>query len=163
MLSIPVIPSQPAIGFQPQAPRMPVATSWQPSPMPMPAAQPAFPVNAAMAGNATRQPTFRAQAPDPPAPALVLPTPEALGLVSGNASTIQPATAFDWNDARTRLRRIGAVGFHLDEVAAGQWRATLLLPVGEQQTRHVEASAGSDAAAVAAALQQAEALAATRR
>src|SRR5262249_4379319 len=149
--------------FQPQAPRMPVATSWQPSPMPMPAAQPAFPVNAAMAGNATRQPTFRAQAPDPPAPALVLPTPEALGLVSGNASTIQPATAFDWNDARTRRRRVGGCGSRRDEAAGGRGGAPSLSPGGGQKPRHVEASAGSDAAAVAAALQQAEALAATRR
>lgn len=140
---------------------MPAATNWQAPPTQKPASQPAFPVNAALAGNTTRQPTIRAQAPDPPAP-LLLPTPEALGLVASKVPSNQPAPAFDWNDARARLRRIGAVGFHLDEIAAGQWRATLLLPVGNQQTRNIEANAASDAAAVALALQQAEALASSR-
>ena len=106
--------------------------------------------------------TIRAQAPDPPprstAP-LVLPTPETLGLASSGALPTAPIPEIDWNDARARLRRLGAIGFHLDEVTSGQWRATLLVPLGAQQTRRVEASAASDAAAVAGALQQAETLA----
>jgi hypothetical protein len=149
----------------PQAPRMPAATYWQTPPVQAPAARPAPAVNAALAGNATRQPTIRAQSADAPAaapPRLVLPTPEALGLVSNRESAVRPASTLDWNDARVRLRRVGAVGFHLDEIAPGRWRATLLLPQNDQPARHIEASADSDSAALAGVLERAEALAALR-
>ncbi len=162
---MPTMQNQPAAGFQPQAPRSHFPTNWQAWPAPKSAPQQAFPVNAALAGNTAPRPTIRAQAPDAPARStapLVLPSPEALGLAP---RTVAPSTLpleIDWNNAQARLRRLGAVGFHLDEITPGQWRATLLVPLSTQQTRHVEATAASDAAAVAGALQQAEALAQPR-
>lgn len=147
-----------------QQPRATAPAAWQAQPGPKTAAQPKFPVNAALAGGQTPQPTFRGQTPDAPAaatapplvlPPLVLPTPQQLGLAPAKAASA-PAAEIDWNDVRVRLRRLGAVGFHLDHVSAGQWRARLLVPVAGQGPRTLEASAASDAAAVAGVLQQAD-------
>lgn len=138
---------------------------WQAQPCPNTTAQPQFPVNAALAGGQTQQPTFRAQTPDAPVAAaatpLVLPTPQQLGLVPAKTATVT-TPEIDWNDVRARLRRLGAVGFHLDQVGAGQWRARLLVPVNAQENRTVESSAANDTAAVAGVLQQAELLLARR-
>ena len=135
---------------------------WQAPPAPKTAPQPSLPVNAALAGATAPRPVFRGQAPEPSprtATPLVLPTPEALGLAAGHPAVLATAPEIDWNDARVRLRRLGAVGFHLDQTAPGQWRATLLVPLGAPQPRHVEANAATDAAALADALRQAELLA----
>ena len=120
-----------------------------------------MPVNAAMAGDPAPRPIIRAQAPEVPtrtASPLMLPTPEALGLAGARITLPQPAHEVDWNDVRARLRRLNAVAFHLDQIAGGQWRASLLVPQAGQQARHIEASAASDAAAVASVLQKAEAV-----
>lgn len=117
-----------------------------------------MPVNAALATDQAPRPVIRMQAPDAPAQAgtpLALPSPEALGVAVARTLNRAPAAEVDWNNVRSRLRRLGAVGFHLDQVD-GQWRATLLVPAGNQAARHVEASAANDAAAVAEALQKAE-------
>lgn len=84
---------------------------------------------------------------------LVMPSPEALGIVTASVT----ATAdLDWNELGGRLRQLGAVGFHLDQVAGGAWRATLLVPDGASATpRRVEAVAASEASAVADVLAQA--------
>lgn len=141
----------------------PAPIVWQTPPAPRNAApQAAMPVNAAMARDQAPRPIFRAQAPDtpptPPAP-LRLPSPEALGITTAQPAPPAAALDIDWNNVRARLRQLGAVGFHLDQVDGGQWRATFLMPVDGQQARYVEASAASDAIAVLGALQQAETLA----
>src|SRR5262245_61658740 len=171
-MQFPVIRRQAPAPVLAQPPR--VATpSWQAQPGANVGAQPKFPVNAALAGDQTPQPKFRAQEPDAPAVAtatpFVLPTPQQLGLAPAQAvpapaapvATPFTAREIDWNDVRARLHRMGAVGFHLDHVG-GQWRAQLLVPVSAQEMRTLESSAGSDAAAIAAVLQQAESQVARR-
>src|SRR5262245_14719092 len=169
MPGFPMMPQQISATAFPQAPQgaFPVAPPapivWQTPPAPRNVApQATMPVNAAMARDQAPRPIFRAQAPDapppPPAP-LHLPSPEALGITTAQpAQTAAAVSDIDWNNVRARLRQLGAVGFHLDQVDGGQWRATFLMPVSGQQARHVEASAASDAIAVLSALQQAETL-----
>jgi hypothetical protein len=118
-----------------------------------------MPVNAALAGQppATK---IRAQGPDVAAVAttpLIMPSPEALGLAPPRSASIPaPPAELDWNDLRQRLRQLGAVGFHLDQIAGGNWRATLLLPgAGAASTRQLEALADSEAAAVSGVLARA--------
>jgi hypothetical protein len=130
-------------------------------PAPVPVNQ--VPVNAALAAGQNPQPTIRGQSPDAPVASptspFVLPTPQQLGLVPAQAAAA--LAPIDWNDLRTRLHKLGAVGFHLDQVG-GQWRAQLRVPVNAQETRTLESSAASDAAAVSGALQQAESLVSQR-
>jgi hypothetical protein len=132
--------------------------AWQTPARPKTAPQRRLPAQAASAAE-TPRPKFRGQSSEVASnlvTPLNLPTPEALGLVSSAVNPGAAAVEVDWNDLRARLHRLGAVGFHLDQIAADQWRATFLLPLGPGQTRHVDASASSDAAALAGALQQAE-------
>ncbi len=110
------------------------------------------------------RPKIRLQAPDPPKSPLVMPRPEELGLnpsagalASHGTPAAAPTAEVDWNELRSRLHRMGAVGFHLDQVQ-GQWRATFLVPTGPESSQLVEANAASDAAAVTRALERAEAL-----
>jgi hypothetical protein len=165
-----MMPQQMPTTAFPQAPpgALPLAPptqplAWQTPPAPRTAPlQPAMPVNAAMAMDQKPRPIFRGQAPETPktpAAPFRLPSPEALGITTGQAAPAAALPEVDWNNVRIRLRQLGAVGFHLDQVDGGQWRATFVMPAGGQQTRHVEASAASDAVAVLSALQQAETLA----
>jgi hypothetical protein len=119
------------------------------------------PTNAALALEQFPRPKVRMQGPETPMTppqagfqALVMPSPEQLGIVPALASS---ATAeLDWNELRNRLRQLGAVGLHLDQVAGGNWRATLLMPDGAAaDPRRLEAVATSDASAVADVLAQA--------
>src|SRR5438132_557177 len=145
---------QPQFGYVGQ----PVPGNWMSAPAP----QPRMPVNAAMAAVAPSQPaaprpTIRLQAPEtllpkPVAP-LSLPSPEALGI---QASKAAPAATIDWNIVHARLQRLGALGIHMDRLPQGV-RVTLHLPAGQQQTQHIEAVADSEAAAVHAAVENAEA------
>ena len=129
----------------------------------------AMPVNAAMAAaSAEPKPKVRLQSADPTPPVqvarLVLPSPEELGLSSarpaGQATAPPDApaqSAVDWNDAHARLRRLNAVGFHLDRLSEGGCRVTFQLPTQQPQRTHVVESIGrTDAEAVHLALQQAE-------
>jgi hypothetical protein len=165
-MQFPLIRRQAPAPAPAQPPRV-AAPGWQVQPAANINAQPRFPVNAALAGDQTPRPTFRAQEPDAPAVAtatpFVLPTPQQLGLAQAQATPAAPIAAreIDWNDVRARLHRLGAVGFHLDQVG-GQWRAQLLVPINAQEMRTLESSAGNDAAAIAAVLQQAESQVARR-
>ncbi|MCI0377730.1 MAG: hypothetical protein L0215_09000 [Gemmataceae bacterium] len=102
---------------------------------------------------------IRMQAPDAPKPAptrLVLPSPEQLGIQSAVLPASVPAQ-LDWNQAHARLQQLGALGFHLDRLPQGGFRATFYLPSPQRQsTQLVEAVAQTEAAAVAAALERAE-------
>jgi hypothetical protein len=88
-----------------------------------------------------------------------MPSPEQLGIIPAAASSATPtptAAELDWNELRSRLRQLGAVGLHLDQVAGGNWRATLLMPDGTAaDPRRLEAVAASDTSAVADVLAQA--------
>ena len=147
----------------PVMPQRPQPAAWQATPPgqgTLPRTLPA--TNPTTAAAAAPKPKFRAQAPDapytPPPPLLVLPSPEQLGVGQARAAAPAPAAPLtDWNEIHSRLRRVGAVGFHLDQLSQGQWRATFLLPTGPaNQARHIEAIAASESEAVFAALQRAE-------
>ncbi|MCS7046289.1 MAG: hypothetical protein NZO58_08025 [Gemmataceae bacterium] len=111
-----------------------------------------------MAQEPKGRPLVRGQAPEPSPVVLDLPSPEQLGIViSAPMATPGAQTDLDWNVVQQRLRRLGAVEFHLVRIAPEQWRATFLLPINGGKVRLVESKGVSDAAAVAAALDQAEA------
>jgi hypothetical protein len=131
---------------------------------------PRMPVPAALAAatggsNTAPRPTIRLQAPDVPPvrpSRQALPSPEALG-VSVAKSLPASAPPLDWNLAHARLERLGALGFHLEHLAPGKVRATFMLPAGEHRAHQVEVVADNEAAAVSAALDNAEAWAAARK
>lgn len=118
-----------------------------------------MPTTGALAAGAT-QPKIRLRGPDPtPAPSrLTLPSPEELGLVRHSApAPTQASQTLDWNQAHARLQQLGAVGFHIDRLPAGNVRVSFLLPTSDpQRTHHVEAEAAHEGQAVYAALEQAE-------
>jgi hypothetical protein len=133
------------------------------NPRPAPTA-PTAPVNASLAAGAAREmprPTIRLQAPDAPAglaARLVLPAPEELGIrTAGVVPGTTGASAADWNQVRGRMAQLGVLSFRVDRLANGSYRATFFLPTGQAERTHlVEASAASEEAALAGALQQAE-------
>lgn len=99
------------------------------------------------------------QAPDvPPEPnRLILPAPEQLGV--SMARSPSPSTErFDWNVAHQRVERLSAVAFFVGRRTDGGYTASFLLPTGQPgRTHHIETAGDSEAAAVARALEQAEA------
>jgi hypothetical protein len=124
-----------------------------------------MPVPAALAAGTTNptnppRPTIRLQAPDTPAARpfapLVLPSPEALGIRVSNPVPVA-VPSLDWNTVHARLQRLGALGFHLDRLAQGGVRVTFMLPAGGQSAHQIEVVADTEAAAVGAALEHAEA------
>ena len=153
----------PSMPFPPQNPGypppgyvgQPVPGTWQAGPTNAP---PRMPVPAAMAAgtispSTAPRPTIRLQAPDvvlvrPPAP-VTLASPQSLGI---KAATPAPAAAsVDWNDAHARLQRLGALGFHMDQLPAGKVRVMFMLPAGAQRAHQIEVVAVSEAAAMNAA------------
>ena len=110
------------------------------------------------------RPKIRLQAPEMPrtqlAP-LVLPTPEALGVRSYAPVPAAPP-GLDWNSAHARLDRLGAVGFHLVRQPQGI-QVTFMLPDGNQRAHQIEVVADTEAAAVHAALENAESWALARK
>ncbi len=134
----------------------PYAPSSLPAPRPQqPARPPLLAVNPS-----PPQPTIRLQAPEPPPPALLkLPSPEELGVANGPAPAT-PGTAagsIDWNSARQRLQRLGALSFRVDQVGPAGYRVTFLLPSRQPNSMHcIEAAATTEATALGLALQRAE-------
>lgn len=85
---------------------------------------------------------------------LELPSPEQLGL-NRPAAPANPARV-DWASVHDRLDRLGATCFHVEKLAKGA-RVTCLLPTSKADCAHrIEAVAGSEAEAVALAVNQAE-------
>ncbi len=135
----------------PQTLRQPQATPSMPPPPPMLAAN-------------NIKPKVRAQAPDatpPNPPQISLPSPEALGIQVTAAAprATAPAPAVDWNQIHARLEQLGIVNLHRDRLPQGGFRVTLALP-GQQP---VEGIGATEAAAMMAALQRAQAVVAARR
>jgi hypothetical protein len=93
------------------------------------------------------KPKVRAQAPDTP-PRIVLPSPEALGI-----QVVAAKVTMDWNQVHARLEQLGVVNLHRDHLPQGGFRVTLAL-AGQQ----VEGTGTTEAAAMTAALERAEAL-----
>lgn len=160
----------------PAAPPQPPAQAWPQQPGAQQAPQAAWARPAAIQAP-SRQPIFRAQAPDdppsmpetsapaaatPPAAAAVapaplsMPSPDQLGITTATA-TPAPAVDVDWTAARQRLTRLGAVSFNLDQLPQGACRFTCFLPTDQVgRTHRVEAAAASEAEAIRLALGKAE-------
>jgi hypothetical protein len=91
---------------------------------------------------------------------LRIPSPEELGVTT--AKLAEPAS-IDWTAVHQQLNQLGATCFHSDQLAAGEYRITCLLPTGEPGRSHrIEAQAGTEAEAVRLVLTQANAWAAGR-
>ena len=113
-----------------------------------------------MAERSAPRPKVRMQAPEPTSTSarLSLPPPEQLGLAPTRSTS--PQESLDWNQVRTRLDRMGAVGFHLDRLERGGTRVRFFLPARQPNTtQHIEAAADTEAAALRLALDRAEAFA----
>jgi hypothetical protein len=99
--------------------------------------------------------------PAPPAP-VTLPAPEALGVRVATAAPVA-TPALDWNAVKARLDRLGAIDLQVTRLPLGGHRAAFLLPTTHpDHTRHVLATAATEADAVLAALTAAEKAAAQR-
>jgi hypothetical protein len=108
------------------------------------------------------RPIIRAQRGEDPPPAprqtaarptpLSIPSPEELGVARSTDNV-----AVDWTTVHNQLNRMGASCFHLERLANGGCRITCLLPGGQQgRSRHIEAEAASEAAAIRATLAKAD-------
>ena len=161
-MSFPPVPAY--VPPQPPVAVAPVGGGWQSGP-------PVSPVLAAQAAGIA-QPTIRGAIPEtpperqpvqPPRP-LRLPSPDELGISTTAvipvafvapvpAMPIPNATSaatLDWNQALARFQRLGAQGFHVDQVDGGT-RVTVML-----SGRQLQATGANDAEAVLEVLRQAE-------
>jgi hypothetical protein len=159
---------QPAQGFPqqqlvPQTQVRPPQQQWVPPPPPN-----VLPSGRTLAGakapTAPREPIARGKIDDipspPPAPGwsrpspVMLPTPEQLGVA---CTPPAPPETVDWNATHTRLRQLGALGWQVARLPQGGYRFTFLLPTAQPNcSRHVEATAASEAEAVRLALASVE-------
>jgi len=101
------------------------------------------------------RPRIRLQAPEEPARVpprnLTLPPPDKFGLTSQMAKP-----TVDWNVTRARLQQLGATNYRVDYLGADGFRVRLLLNGRAGSMHEIETTAGTDAAALAVALEQAE-------
>jgi hypothetical protein len=152
------------------APRMAPAATWNPQgqavanvPAPRvrmqaPEEPPARPQAAALPApeqfGIAPPPTFRMKAEEEPArlAPLTLPPPEQLGIAPPRS-----AVTVDWNAAKQRIDRLAPQGYHSNRTPQGLYRFTLVLPALDGM-RHIEAEDASEAVAVLAVLERAEAL-----
>ena len=150
ILSQPIFVTPPPAASYPAQPDVNQPPAWQPAPARPPAIaqQPAPP-----------RPLVRAKGDDAPAAAsrparLAMPSPKQLGIAPASAS---PTDAVDWNVARRRLDRLGAVYFHVEKLDGGGYRFTCLLPTSQRgRTHRVETVAATEADAIHLALAKAE-------
>ena len=135
-------------------------------PMQMQPAPPRFPTGQTLADGRVSQPaaasppprTVRGQAPDEVSDLhpvqLVLPSPEKLGIALPRSAE----AAIDWAAAHRRLDQLGATCFHLERSTTGGCKVTCMLPAAQPgRSRQIEAQGRTQAEAVRAALDQAEA------
>jgi hypothetical protein len=136
----------------------------------VPQAAPTRPSVAAVAQpTVAPRPKVRAVSADPTPgvpPRLALPNPEDLGIRLASAPVLPAAApmAVDWNQVHARLDRLGVVNFRRDRLPQGGFRVTFTLPgAAALPGGQVEATGDTEASAVLAALQRAEAAATTAR
>jgi hypothetical protein len=110
--------------------------------------------------------------PTPKLNPVSMPSPDEVGVVPPGAKSVampslgavgmpQPAKAggskVDWNETRERLDRLGAIGLQTAKLADGRHRVAFVLRTRQaDQVQHVEATAATEAEAVALALDRAE-------
>lgn len=162
--ALPGYPQMPAPGTmafpavaQPVRPTQP-SPGWQATPpSPVLAAQAAALGQPKARGAAPEAPATTRPAPAPQMPrAIRLASPKELGVAVPGA-TVQQKTPLDWNETLAKLQRLGVHSFHVDQIAGGGIRATLLLPnLAAGGTQRIETSGADEGSAMRAALQQAE-------
>ncbi|HYV34285.1 MAG TPA: hypothetical protein VE988_01190 [Gemmataceae bacterium] len=171
MMMQPQFAPQPVQIYQP--PRQGQAQVAQPQPWPPQQAQPRqqpqpqFQPPPLAAQQPTGPPIVRGIRPDEvPAQAYVpvvesvkmapvrLPSPEELGV---GLKAPAPAASVDWNTAHARLQQLGGIGLQSTHLPDGRVRVAFLLRTNQvNQVHHVEATASTEAEAVAVALSEAE-------
>jgi hypothetical protein len=88
---------------------------------------------------------------------LKLPSPEELGVAPRPPLPATPVAKVDWNAAHDSLQRLGGTGFQLAQLADGRFRVGFVLRTNQaDQVHHIEATAATQADAVASALAHAE-------
>jgi hypothetical protein len=85
---------------------------------------------------------------------IVLPPPEEMGV----APTPKAVPArIDWNATRERLDRLGHIGSESIQLSDGRYRVAFVLRTNQpNRVQHIEATAATEAEAVAVALARAE-------
>jgi hypothetical protein len=143
-------------------PYNPPPVAWNPppwNPPPAPRQVPPVPVVRAQMDDDAPPPPRRVPAESRPA-SFRMPSPQELGVTTAGPAD---SPAIDWTAVHKQLDRLGATCFHSDQLAAGVYRITCLLPTGESGRSHrVEAQAEGEAEAVRLALSEANAWAAGR-
>jgi hypothetical protein len=158
-------PAQPPGRFAP--PQWPPQTAQQPAPPP--------PITAR---GMMQDPPNMTNPPLLPAPKLTavsMPSPEEMGVVPAKVGLPSPdelgvvppgrtaAAIIDWNETRSRLDRLGAIGWQSTQLNDGRHRVAFVLRTKQaDQVQHIEATATTEAEAVTAALARAEEWATTR-
>jgi hypothetical protein len=88
---------------------------------------------------------------------LTLPSPEELGVAPRPPLPATPVAKVDWNATHDNLQRLGGTGFQLAQLADGRFRVAFVLRTNQaDQVHHIEATAATQADAVASALARAE-------
>jgi hypothetical protein len=90
----------------------------------------------------------------PAAKGIAMPSPGDIGVVPPAKTA---AAKVDWNETRSRLDRLGAIGLQTIQMNDGRHRIAFVLRTRQaDQVQHVEATAATEAEAVALALERAE-------
>jgi hypothetical protein len=145
----------PTQGYAPQAQR-PVAQRLPPAQFPRPQAQSPQQV----AQNPPPQREYRGVSSDQPErsrtlPPVRLPSPEQLGVASAKSSS--RAATIDWVRIHKRLKELGSISFHLEQLPNGGYRFVCQLATAEFGRSHtIEAKADNEAEAVEQVLTRAE-------
>jgi hypothetical protein len=88
---------------------------------------------------------------------LTLPSPEELGVAPRSALPAAAVAKVDWNATHDSLQRLGGTGFQLAQLADGRYRVGFVLRTNQaDEVHHIEATAATQADAVASALARAE-------
>jgi hypothetical protein len=150
--------------FEP--PPWPPRSNQQPPPQQaqvQPPPQPGMTARAAMAD--TPKLVAEPLVPTPRLTPVSLPPPEAVGvapvrtvsLPSPEDVGVGAAAKIDWNDAHTRLERLGNIGMTTGQTTDGRHRVSLVLRTSRTDSvQRIEAVASTEAEAVALALAKAE-------
>jgi hypothetical protein len=89
-----------------------------------------------------------------PAKDVRIPSPQEVGVAAPARSA---SAKVDWNVTRDRLERLGAISVQTIRLEEGRHRVTFLLRTNQpDRVQHIEATAGTEAEAVAVALERAE-------
>ena len=88
---------------------------------------------------------------------LALPSPEELGVAPASRPSSPAVAKVDWNATHDRLQKLGGTAFQSAQLNDGSYRVGFVLRTNQtDQVHHIEATAATEAEAVAVALGHAE-------